>query len=90
MAVPGNEYMDQSLWSDESNILARLQSCAGPPHQKWNDSPGTDWEGVLLGGKLELSPISSSTTLDIFSSAQGEVFLRFLETVEMSMISFPG
>lgn len=82
--------MDQSPRSDESNILARLQSCAGPPHQKWNDSPGTAWEGVLLGGKLELSPISSLTTPGIFSSAQGQVFLGSLETVEVSMISFPG
>lgn len=30
------------------------------------------------------------TTLDIFSSTQSQDFLRTLETLEMSMISFPG
>lgn len=37
-----------------------------------------------------LSSSSPSTTPDIFSSAQGQEFLRTLETLEMSMISFPG
>lgn len=42
--------MDQSAWSSESNILARLGSCAGQPYEEWNDNSGTDWEKRWCSG----------------------------------------